>query len=139
MGRGFVLFGRMWKVKRELISMVQRQGGTVCELELGQSLSSVSQREVFLVLADTLLTPKDSIGFEYEINDSPIAGRLLQWINEGARPLSERDLRESFTPSAVSRHREGRIETMLAKTRDAFGHTLTVLDEVIAEIERGSK
>lgn len=128
-GRKFLFYGRMWIPNREVGDLVWRAGGTVVSIpEPGANLS-----DVYLVLSTVVLVPKDTIGFAYELADSPVAAQLQAWLDAGARPLAERDLREALEPSAMGRRRAALTRAEARRLFEMCGSVLTLLDDVIRD------
>lgn len=139
----FLLLGAFWAPHGYLESQIKSRGGQV----LGGSSASLTEVQFaelqhgYLVLGPNVITPKDSIGLEFDLRaevSEVVRSQIHLWCEEyGMRVLAERDLREALDgkdgTTAISRHRATLIDRQVRGAMAQFTDVLAVLDDVIDE------
>lgn len=145
-GNTFMMIGVFWLTLAQLENEIKKRGGRVLK---GSGVANDELHNAYLLLGTNVITPKDSIGYEYELRaevSDLVKTQILGWIDDfGIRILAERDMREALEgESAVSRFRAGRIDQRMNDNRQVthghsglFADVIKILDDAIDD-EKGT-
>jgi len=153
-GNTFMLLGVFWQTLVQIEGQIKARGGRVLKGAFAPGAAAYELHNTYLLLGTNVITPKDSIGYEYELRaevSDIVKTQILGWVEDyGMRILAERDMREAFEgESSLSRFRADRIDARMnndiqRKNDDAREHSglfagvIEILDDVIDGDEKGT-